>query len=123
MTEQELREAGRRIELDDIQKAIQSSDRILKKLSSCGLQDLLIDTRLLVSLISDYWSGAYRHIPYWALGTIVVSLLYILNPLDLVPEFIPAPEPVDDAGVMKLCLKMVDQELRLYCIWKASRVR
>ncbi len=121
MTEQELREAGRRVELDEIQRVVDNGDGILKKASSGRPVSLLTEVGQMLSLVRDYWSGSYRHIPYWALGAIVVALLYILNPTDLVPDLMPAASLVDDAAVLGLCLKMVEQELKLYGQWKAAR--
>ena len=56
-----------------------------------------------------------------ALGVLVLlitSLLYVLNPLDLIPDLIFGFGLVDDAGVVALCLKLVESDLHRYAAWK-----
>lgn len=71
-------------------------------------------------MVRDYWQGSYREVPFWALGAVVVALLYVLNPMDLVPDFIPFLGLVDDAAVIGLCMKMVEHELKRYAKWLAA---
>lgn len=77
--------------------------------------------RLLISLVKDYWSGAYREIPYWALAAIVFALLYVLNPFDLIPDAIPYVGQLDDAAVVAVCLVLVEQELSDCEAWREAQ--
>jgi uncharacterized membrane protein YkvA (DUF1232 family) len=45
-------------------------------------------------------------------------LLYVLNPLDLIPDFLPLVGQIDDAAVVAACLLMVRQDLHKYKKWK-----
>ena len=40
------------------------------------------------SLIRDYWYGHYRAIPWKSIAAVAGALLYVLNPLDLIPDLI-----------------------------------
>jgi uncharacterized membrane protein YkvA (DUF1232 family) len=71
-------------------------------------------------MIRDYWSSNYRHAPYWAIAAAVFTLLYVLNPLDLIPDVIPLIGYLDDAAVVSVCLLLIEQELDEYQKWKSA---
>ena len=79
---------------------------------------IVTDVRLAVSLIRDYWNGSYREVPVHTLVAILLSLLYVFNPLDFLPDVLPIIGLVDDALVMTFCLSFVERDLRAYGEWK-----
>lgn len=86
--------------------------------SQKSLRALLERGRLLLSLVRDYAAGRYREVPYWVIGAAAFALLYVLSPLDLIPDMIPGIGYLDDAAVVALCLKMIETELSKYREWK-----
>ena len=56
-----------------------------------------------------------------AIAAIVAALLYVLSPIDLIPDFIPIIGYVDDALVVSACLAMVKQDLHAYRNWKMEQ--
>lgn len=82
------------------------------------LMRIIRDAVLAVSLVRDYWRGSYRAPPAFSLVAIVLALLYVLSPLDLLPDVIPLVGIVDDALVMFVCLKLVENDLRAYEAWR-----
>lgn len=108
---------------EDVKKAVDKSESITNKFESVGpLGRYLTDIKLLLSLLKDYWSGEYRAVPWWAISAIVFSLLYVVSPIDLIPDFIPVIGYVDDAAVVSLCLVLVEQELSKYRKWRESHL-
>jgi uncharacterized membrane protein YkvA (DUF1232 family) len=75
----------------------------------------------LIAIVKDYWSGTYRQIPFGVIASIVFTLIYILNPFDLVPDVLPVIGQVDDAAVMGACLMLVEQDLQKYKAWKQAQ--
>lgn len=103
----------------DVEKVLNKSEEIRRQFESEGpLGKFLDDCKLFIALVKDYWHGKYKRIPYWTIAAIVVSLLYVLNPLDLIPDFIPGLGQVDDAAVVAACLLLVRQDLHKYRKWK-----
>jgi uncharacterized membrane protein YkvA (DUF1232 family) len=103
----------------DVEKVLNKSEEIRRQFESGGpLGKFVDDCKLLLAAVKDYWHGKYRRIPYWTIAAIVVSLLYVLNPLDLIPDFIPVLGQVDDAAVVAACLLLVRQDLHKYKRWK-----
>ena len=116
-----IKKGAKRIKKKDIEKVTRKADDIEKKVRECGpLKRYIDDVKLLLSLVKDYWSGDYKEIPYWAIGATVFALLYVLSPIDLIPDFIPVVGLVDDAAVVALCLYMIEQELHDYSEWKTQ---
>ncbi|MHC4845451.1 MAG: YkvA family protein [Planctomycetota bacterium] len=77
---------------------------------------------LLVALVGDYREGDYREVPWWAMAAVGFCLLYVLNPIDAMPDAIPVLGQVDDAIVISACLLLIDQELQKYKHWKLAQL-
>ena len=107
---------------DTIAKVIKNERDIDKKMAGQkALKALLEHGRLLLSMVKDYFTGSYREVPYWAIGAAALALVYVLSPLDAIPDVIPGLGYLDDATVLAFCLKLVESELARYKEWKAAR--
>jgi uncharacterized membrane protein YkvA (DUF1232 family) len=86
------------------------------------LKKFVNEFKLLFSMFKDAISGEYDKIPWYIIAAIGSTLLYVLSPIDAIPDFIFGIGYVDDAAVMALCLKFVDLELSEYKKWKFSKL-
>ena len=121
--EEFVKEGAQNVTEKDVEKVINKSEEIKRKFSTKGpLKRFIEDGQLLLSVVKDYWSGAYRQVPFGAIAAIVFTLIYVLNPLDLVPDVLPVIGQVDDAAVMGACLILVEQDLHKYKDWKQGQV-
>lgn len=84
------------------------------------LKRLLRDGRLLLNLVRDARRGRYQTVPVWTLSAAAFTLLYVLNPFDMVPDALPLFGLLDDAAVVSACLSLVEQDLREYQEWNQS---
>ncbi len=108
-----------RVTDQDITKVLAKSEEIRKRFETGGpLGKFVDDFKLLIAVVKDYRRGKYRKIPFWTVAAIVGALLYVLNPLDLIPDFLPLVGQIDDAAVVAACLLMVRQDLHKYKKWK-----
>lgn len=105
--------------IDSIKLILGKEDKIKQQLENDrGLERYTNDLLLLMSLVKDYYQGNYRNIPYKTISAGVVGLLYLINPIDIIPDFIPFIGQIDDALVLKFCLKLMEKDLRKYKTWK-----
>jgi uncharacterized membrane protein YkvA (DUF1232 family) len=105
----------------DIKTAFRRADDIQRTFKNRGsLRSFVGDAPLLIAIVKDYWRGDYREIPYFTLSAIVFALLYVLNPLDIMPDAVPIAGQIDDAAIMSVCLLLVEQDLRKYERWQVS---
>ena len=117
-----VKEGAQNITEKDIEKVVGKSEEIKKKFGTTGpLFRFIEDGQLLLSVVKDYWSGAYRQIPYGTIASIVFTLIYVLNPFDLVPDMLPLIGQIDDVAVMGACLLFVEQDLHKYKEWKQGQ--
>lgn len=105
----------------DADRVARSADEIASSFDRSGaLGRLLDDGHLLLQMVKDARSGRYRSLPRWTLSAVVFSLLYVLNPMDLIPDVIPGVGAIDDAAVVSLCLLLIEQDLLAYRSWRQA---
>lgn len=75
------------------------------------------DFRTFIRLVVAYARGHYRDIPADSLAMIVGSLLYVISPLDLIPDVLPGGFD-DDAAVVVWVVKTVRSELDAFRAWE-----
>ena len=107
------------IRKEDLQKVLTHIPDIESKFRAKGeLGGYLNQASLLISLIRDYLSGRYTRIPWNAICSVAATLLYVLNPLDIVPDLLFVLGLTDDAMIVAGCLFLLKKELDLYRAWK-----
>ena len=55
------------------------------------------------------------------IGAAVFTLLYVFNPLDLMPDVIPLVGQIDDAAIVAGCLMLIEHDLRSYRAWRSGQ--
>jgi uncharacterized membrane protein YkvA (DUF1232 family) len=119
--EKVITEGAKSVTEKDMEKVINRSEELKKRFSARGpLARFVEDGRLLISIVKDYWSGTYRQIPYGVIASSVFTLIYVLNPFDLLPDVLPIIGQLDDAAVMGACLILIEQDLHKYKDWKGQ---
>lgn len=117
-----VRRGANRMTEGDVARVIEHADDIGKKFErGGGLARVLEDGKLLLALVRDYWTREYRAAPFWVIGAAVFALLYVLAPLDMLPDALPGIGQIDDLAVVSVCLALVRQELAKYAAWRESR--
>ena len=120
--ERRLITSSQKVNREDIKKIVDKTNEILQKLGGDSFQNLVEDIRLLVSLLQDYRRGSYEEIPWSSIAAVIVSLLYLLNPFDIIPDMIPGIGLLDDAAMMGVCLSMINADFQRYKEWKQNQV-
>ncbi|MCK5840562.1 MAG: DUF1232 domain-containing protein [Candidatus Sabulitectum sp.] len=117
--ERVVNDGANKVTEEDLYKVVNRADDIQRKVSMHGpLGRFISDVKLMISLVKDYWNKNYREVPWWTVAAVVASLLYVLSPVDLIPDFIPFFGLLDDAAVVSACLLLIEQDLSKYKIWK-----
>lgn len=97
---------------------IDKSKDILNLSSSRHLSKFLDKIQLMVDMIGDYINGNYRDIPWKSLSAVAGALIYLILPLDVLPDLFPFIGLLDDAFIIGLCIKCFSTDLEQYKIWK-----
>ena len=69
------------------------------------------DLPLLVRLLKAWRDGRYRGLSVQTLVAVVAALLYVVSPLDLLPDFIPWIGLFDDAVVLAWLLASLAKDM------------
>ena len=122
LSEEIVKDGAQNVTPKDIQKVISRSEELQRKFSARGpLARFVEDGKLLMSIVKDYWAGAYRQVPYGVIASSVFTLIYVLNPFDMVPDVLPLIGQLDDVAVLGACLLMVEHDLHTYKDWKLGQ--
>jgi uncharacterized membrane protein YkvA (DUF1232 family) len=79
--------------------------------------DLLARLRLLWLVLRDTVKGQYR-LPWKAIAALTAAAIYVVSPIDLIPDFLGPLGFADDALVVALTWGLLKRELLEYCAWK-----
>ncbi|MDE6203980.1 MAG: DUF1232 domain-containing protein [Lachnospiraceae bacterium] len=88
------------------------------------LGGVIDDIICMVELVDSYVKREYRDIPVGTIVSIVSALIYLLSPIDIIPDMIPVIGYVDDVAVVHFILKFgVGRDLDKYRMWKEESRR
>jgi uncharacterized membrane protein YkvA (DUF1232 family) len=77
---------------------------------------------VLTALVKDWRAGNYRQALYGTIAAVVFGLIYVFNPLDIVPDVLPLIGVLDDATVIGALLMLVERDLHKYRSWKENQL-
>lgn len=90
-----------------------------KSIVRLGLMARVIrNLKLLLPLIRDYLKGNYRDVSIKSIVTFILTLVYIISPVDLIPDWILGFGQLDDIGLLGLSLYFMEKDLLKYKAWK-----
>ena len=67
-----------------------------------------------------YALGRYREVPWKAMLIVLAAIIYFLNPIDLIPDFIPVVGLTDDFGVLLWVYNSISTEVDKFLVWERS---
>lgn len=76
------------------------------------------DLRLLQGLCVAWWRGEYRVISNQALLAVVAGLVYLVTPLDGLPDWLLGIGFIDDLAVLAWVLRTWSDELQAFRVWR-----
>ena len=99
--------------LDEVFLKIGESSELFYK-----IQDSLI---ALARMLSAWVKGDYKNISTKSIIAVVAALIYFVNPLDLIPDFIPVIGQIDDIFVLGYLIKMLNKEIERFMAWEKEQ--
>ena len=95
---------------------LKSSNLVIK--DNQQLTGLIEDIGILISLVRDYMKKDYTMVSKSTVMTIIAGLIYLVNPVDIIPDFMFGGF-IDDAAVIGYVLNRLQGEITKYREWKS----
>ena len=105
----------------DLNKTLNKEEAIKAKAKKGPLKEFAEYIGLFFLMLSDTFTGKYKEIPKGTIAVITATLLYVLSPFDLVPDFIPVVGLLDDAAILALCIPFVAADVEKYKKFKNTK--
>ena len=103
---------------DEFERLIQRLESKLKLIP--GIGQYMSDIACMVSLVRSYIKNEYTDIPIGTIISIVSTLIYLLSPVDLIPDFIPLAGYLDDLALLSWVLKLIHSDVEEYKKWRSE---
>ncbi|GAA3789218.1 hypothetical protein GCM10022226_04870 [Sphaerisporangium flaviroseum] len=97
--------------------------RAYKDVSRPGSPGLMDRVRALPRMVGGALRGEYRDLGKKKLALMGMGILYIVSPIDVIPEFLPLIGVTDDFGVFLWLMTSLLGESGRYLDWEHKRVR
>lgn len=94
------------------------------KLRHVNVKDINIRDKFFIlgRLLKAYILGRYREIPWKTLLLITAAILYFVNPIDFIPDWIPVLGFTDDFGILVSVYTSISREIDKFLTWEKSQV-
>lgn len=95
---------------------------LLSRAASRGLVGEAAETlRTFIRLVQAWVAGRYRDVGHDTILLIVAALVYVVWPVDLIPDVLPIIGLADDAGMLFIVARKLRDELARFRIWEATQ--
>lgn len=106
-------------EPDKIEKILDRLDE--KKELTQKLGDMLTAVMDFASLIKSFIKKEYREVPKGTIIAVISAVIYVVNPFDIVPDFLPGIGTIDDNAVIGVCMNLVGKDIEKYRAWRDAQ--
>lgn len=100
--------------INDKEKMQNLLNRFKEFFNNSSLEEIKDNMKEAFNYVSDVFSGRYKDYSMTALITLVAGMVYVVSPIDIIPDFIPVVGFTDDITVFLFVLKSINDELEKY---------
>ena len=98
-----------------LDEAIRKSQRYKGLLKKCW-----DDLTALIRLVREYINGEYKDVSWETIVLSIAAIIYFINPIDLIPDFIPGIGFIDDAAVIAFTITSIHKDLNKFREWERT---
>lgn len=101
---------------DKLEELLQKLEKKLSLVPIAGTA--LAYVPVMISLVRMYVKKEYTDIPIASIIAIIVTLIYVLSPIDIISDAIPGVGLLDDGIVVAGCLAIIKSDIEDYKKWR-----
>jgi uncharacterized membrane protein YkvA (DUF1232 family) len=94
--------------------------RKARSIPKAPFKDLWAYLQAMLRLIRAYYRGEYRNVKIANLVLIIGAIIYVLDPLDLIPDWIPVFGFLDDATILAFAVQKTRETLDQFTTWEMT---
>ena len=120
--EAELGKRAKSVTRDDIADVLGKEGKAKTIVEKAGfLSQYWDDIKTSFALIRDWFNGSYDKVPARMIVSLAGALIYLVSPLDLIPDWVPMAGLVDDAAMLAFVFQLSKVDLNAYRRWKGRQ--
>jgi uncharacterized membrane protein YkvA (DUF1232 family) len=104
----------------ELLRLLDLAERRLDKLEAGRFNPMKEDLQSLLRMMRAYGDGRYREVSGKNIALAGLGLLYLVSPLDILPDFLPGGF-ADDAAVIGFIVKKLRREIVAFETWERSQ--
>ena len=106
-----------------LRKVVQGARAWLEKQKKIPLMQGTVEEMIgVIDLLTAYADGKYRQVPKRMLVAMVIGILYVVSPVNLIPDWIPVIGWLDDIAIFAIIMDMgVSAELKKFRAWEKTQ--
>ena len=86
-----------------------------------SLKKMIEDIKLTISMLTDFVKGNYKEIPLDTLSALIITIAYVISPIDFVTDVIPVVGWIDDLVLVRFFLIYAKKDIKNYVLWKSKQ--
>ena len=122
--EEEINKRAEGMSREDIGETIGKENAAERKTKTNSfLHQYWQDIKTSFALLKDWYMGNYTRIPFRMVASIAGAMLYLVSPLDVVPDWVPFGGLLDDALVLAAIFALSRRDLEGYSKWAQPEMK
>ncbi len=86
------------------------------------LESVWADLQALFRLVRAWVNRDYPRLPWQTIVFALASVVYFVNPFDVVPDFLPGAGFLDDATVIGFVIRSIKHDIEQFLDWERAQV-
>jgi uncharacterized membrane protein YkvA (DUF1232 family) len=113
--------------MDRAGKLLKNHNRTLKfvkyvqeHFTKVGLKEGLGRFQVVLRMIRAYAAGEYKQMPWRTAISVTGALLYLVAPIDIIPDFLPAIGLMDDFWLLTKVFSLAGKDIEDFTAWETG---
>lgn len=115
--EEEIDKKAKGMSREDIGDTVAQEKKAEQMAKKGFLSQYWKDIKTSFALLKDWYMGNYKKIPFRMVASIAGAMLYLVSPIDVVPDWVPFGGLLDDALVLAAIFALSRKDLDDYLEW------
>jgi uncharacterized membrane protein YkvA (DUF1232 family) len=73
-------------------------------------------------LVAAFVKNRYRNVSWKSIVIVLAAIIYFIDPIDLLPDFIPVAGLTDDLGVLLWVYSSINSEIQKFLEWEETQM-